>query len=75
MEKVVSSVKQFSESRASDLDLYCQGEIKESIDSIVANRHQIAHGGSPSITIARVGRYFANAKRMVQKLDELLGPS
>ena len=43
---------------------------KEAIDSILANRHQIAHGQSVGITYARVNQYYAKVVRTVEIIYE-----
>ena len=43
-----------------------EGERKDAIDSIINNRHQIAHGRNTSISVVRVGNYL---ERAVEVLD------
>ena len=44
-------------------------EIKDSIDSIVSNRHLIAHGKSVGMTFTTVNRYYGYCKTAIQILD------
>ena len=43
---------------------------KESVDSVVANRHLIVHGRSVGVTYARVKRYYDDVVEMVRIIDE-----
>ncbi len=43
---------------------------REAIDSIMANRHQIAHGRRSDISLARVVEYFAKAVRVVEFVED-----
>ena len=65
MEKILNLTRQFSQDWADSLQGNIQGEIKDSIDSIVANRHNIVHGRSVGITYARIKCYYKNAIRLI----------
>ncbi|MEH2384263.1 MAG: HEPN domain-containing protein [Nostoc sp.] len=47
-------------------------EIKDSIDSIVTNRHAIAHGKSSGIRYSTVYNYYNNVKKAVEVLDNII---
>jgi hypothetical protein len=47
-------------------------EIKNSIDSIVATRNQIAHGKSAGITYTKVSDYYENVKIAIEILDNII---
>lgn len=42
---------------------------KEAIDSIMTNRHLIAHGQRSDITLARVTDYFAKSVRVIEYIE------
>jgi hypothetical protein len=44
-----------------------------SLQSLVDARNDFAHGGSPSVTITDVLRYFEDARRILEKLDNIIG--
>lgn len=49
---------------------------KNAIDSIIANRNQIAHGGVSQISIARVKEYLEHCVEVLEFIeDQCLGPS
>lgn len=49
-------------------------DVKEAIDSLMTNRHLIAHGKSCSISVGRVAGYFHSANKAIEYLDGLLNP-
>lgn len=49
-------------------------DVKEAIDSLMANRHLIAHGKPCTISVGRVSAYFKLADKTIDFLDELLNP-
>lgn len=44
-------------------------EEKDSIDSVVANRHQIAHGQNVGVSYVRVSEWYKNVKKVVEKVS------
>jgi hypothetical protein len=47
-------------------------EIKDSIDSIVSNRHLIAHGKSVGLTFTTVYRYYGFCVQAIQILEDTI---
>ncbi|WP_414528732.1 HEPN domain-containing protein [Nodularia chucula] len=47
-------------------------EIKDSIDSVVINRHQIAHGKSVGMSYHSVSNWYKNVKKAVEILEEVI---
>ena len=45
-------------------------EQKDAIDSVVANRHLIAHGRSVSVTLARMKEYYGQVVKVIRIIDE-----
>ena len=64
-EKLCQLAGAFDGAWREDLADYLQGERKDAIDSVVANRHQIAHGQDVGITYQRIKTYFAHVKDAV----------
>lgn len=46
---------------------------KEAIDSIMANRHQIAHGQNSGITLARVSEYLTKSVHVIEFIETQCG--
>lgn len=42
---------------------------REAIDSIMQNRHQIAHGAYSGVTVARVNEYFTKAVAVLERIE------
>ena len=49
-------------------------ETKDALDSLVANRHLIAHGGSVGITYNRVETYYHHVQIVISKIVDLCDP-
>jgi len=47
-------------------------EIKDSIDTVVANRHRIAHGRSVGMTYTRISGFYNYCKTAIEVLDEII---
>jgi len=45
-------------------------EQKDAIDSVLANRHQIAHGRSVGLTMARMRQYYDDVCKALRIVDE-----
>jgi hypothetical protein len=43
---------------------------KDAIDSVVANRHQIAHGRSVGLTLARMKDFYTEVVKVITLIDE-----
>lgn len=71
MENIVGLVRLFDKNRANELENFAEGAIKESVNSIVGLRNQIAHGRPTDISVGRIGSYFDRAKKFAKKLEAL----
>lgn len=49
-----------------------RGEIKDSIDSVIANRHKIAHGKNVGITYTKISTYYNHIKKAVDILESIV---
>jgi hypothetical protein len=52
-----------------DLATYLDGERKDAIDSVVANRHQIVHGQDVGITYIRIATNYGHIRDTVSYLE------
>lgn len=68
-EKIFELVRSFSSQWEEELKAYTEGERKDAIDSIVANRHLIAHGESVGITYARIQGYYERTLQVVEFIE------
>ena len=58
-------VGSFCSSWREDLEKVTKEFIKESVDGLVGNRNQIAHGGSVGITIGSMKRQYENVVKLI----------
>jgi hypothetical protein len=52
-----------------DLEAYLEGQRKDALDSVIANRHNIAHGRSVGLTYVRIKEYYEQAQDIVAYLE------
>lgn len=76
--RILEVLSKFSQDWANDFSNQIQAtssiadEIKNSIDSVIANRHDIAHGRNVGITYTRISNYYNNIKKAVDILDTII---
>jgi hypothetical protein len=66
MEKILDLVGSFNDVWEAELRSAADGELKDSVDSIVANKNRIAHGDDVGITYVRMDRYYKNAIKVIE---------
>jgi hypothetical protein len=69
-EKILELAHSFDAAWEAELRLAAEGEPKDAIDSIVANRNNIAHGESVGITFARIRRYYESSLPLLELIDQ-----
>lgn len=47
-------------------------DMKSSLNSIISNRNNIAHGNSDSITFGNMKNHYENMKKIIQLLDRII---
>ena len=70
MPKILDLVRSFNPPWADELEKFTEGEIKDSIVSIVATRNKIAHGENVGITFTKISNYYENSVLLVEFLEE-----
>jgi len=70
MGNILDLTRAFSLQWAEELENVTEGELKESVDSIVANRHNIAHGRDSGISYARIREYYQNAIKVIELIEK-----
>lgn len=75
-EKFVSTLHCFSSKWGSQIEAFFASNpsSKTAIDSLMANRHLIAHGRPCSVSLLQVEGYFKDANLAVDFVDQLLNP-
>jgi hypothetical protein len=74
MNNICALTKMFNEEWAEQLETDTVGELKDAVDSIVANRHQIAHGNDVGITHARMKAYYERSVKVVDLIRAWCDP-
>jgi hypothetical protein len=70
-EKILQLTGDFDSSWREALEEYLEAERKDHVDSVVANRNQIAHGANVGVTYFRALAYFTSVKETVAFVDGL----
>ena len=66
MGKILELFGNFSKTWEEDLREQTEGRISDAVNSIVANRHMIAHGGKSQLSMSAVKYYYADVVHAVQ---------
>jgi hypothetical protein len=73
--KIRQLLGSFSDQWASDFDSTLLDDQKEAIDSILSNRHNIAHGRSNSISLVRVKDYYSRIQQVLEWISRRISTS
>ena len=69
MEKILDLLECFNPEWKTQLEAATQGKLSDSINSIVGNRHRIAHGESVALSMGSLRAYYDDAKVVVDLLQ------
>lgn len=69
MEDILTLAAMFNQEWRDCLEVATEGELKEAVDSIVANRNQIAHGANVGITYVVIKRYYQSVVKVVDLIE------
>ncbi len=73
MGKILEMFGAFSKTWEEDLRRSSDGRISDAVNSIVANRHMIAHGGRSQLSMSAVKGYYADVVRAVELMLRISG--
>ncbi len=73
MEGILQFVGAFSKDWAESIKSSTQGEIKDQVDSLVANRNRIAHGRDVGLSHFRLREYYRSALRVIELVEKQCG--
>ena len=71
MGNIIDLVRSFDKNRADELEKFADDGVKESVNSIVGLRNNIAHGRPTDVSVGRIVQYFEDAKKLAGKLKDL----
>jgi hypothetical protein len=74
MTKINDILKLFSSEWEDQIKDKTQGQLQEHVDSIVNNRHNIAHGKDVGITYTVISNYYKSAVAVIQIIEDILYP-
>ena len=69
MERLLTLVGIFNPDWREKLKLETEGVLKDSIDSIVANRNKIAHGENVGVTYIRMKEWYDSVIKVLELLE------
>lgn len=73
MGNMIETVALFSKTWSETLERDTAGKIKDSVDSLVVNRHLIAHGQDTGVSYVRVKTWFEDSIHAIEKLEQIVG--
>ncbi len=73
MGKIVELFGTFSKAWEAELKGETDGRILDAVNSIVANRHMIAHGGASQLSMLSLKAYYADVVRLVEIMQRICG--
>lgn len=68
--KILDLVAEFGNEYKEELAKALTEEIKDAVDSVVGNRHLIAHGNDVGIGIATMKNYYSSVVKAVEELEK-----
>lgn len=71
--KLLDLFGRFDSQWRDSLKLSLADQKKDAIDSIIANRHQIAHGGSVGLSLGRMESYYQHVRELLDDMLNLCG--
>ena len=69
-EKILKLLRSFDAEWAASLETYWEGEIKDSIGSIVGQRHLIAHGRATNVSLSRISDWKKSVVKFINFLRQ-----
>jgi hypothetical protein len=72
MNKIVDLLNGFNYEWSMRIKKYTEGQLKDSVDSVVANRNLIAHGKANSLSILRVKGYFKDCNLVINAIESVV---
>lgn len=69
MNKILDLIRDFSPTIAMNVETATEGKLKDAVDSIVQNRHQIAHGQNMGISLVTVKGYYESVVKAIEIIE------
>lgn len=72
MSNIITLLGDFSEEFKIQIESVTEGELKDAIDSVVQNRHQISHGRTIGITFVTIKEYYKRVLNVLEYIEAML---
>ena len=72
MERILQMAGIFSPAWRISIEAATTDEMKDAVDSILSNRDNIAHGGDVGLTIGTMKRYYGDALRVLELVENVV---
>ena len=69
MNKILDLLNEFDLEWKEELREFAEGDLKDAVDSVVANRHQIAHGKDTGIGFVTIKDYYDRVLKVVEEVE------
>jgi hypothetical protein len=73
MGRILELTRAFNPLWADELETATEGELKDAVNSVVANRNQIAHGRDVGITYISIKNYYEDVVKVVDLIENMCG--
>lgn len=73
MSRIIELATSFDRLWADDLAQRTAGELRDAVDSVVANRNQIAHGQNVGLSMSQLKEYYERVCRVLDLVDAQTG--
>jgi hypothetical protein len=73
MGKICEMARAFDPGWETQLRTQTEGELKDAVESIMANRHNIAHGESSGISYATIKNYYERSIKVLDMIEQQCG--
>lgn len=71
MEKIIGLTSTFEKTWGESLRDKTKGKLKDSVDSICANRNRIAHGENAGVTYVQIYNWYQDAVKVIEILENI----
>ena len=71
-DKLVTFLESFSSDWTTAFLARMNDELKSSLNSLISNRNNIAHGNTDSITFNKIKQYYDDTKKVIDILDQVI---
>lgn len=71
MSRIIEWIRSFDVGWAEKLESHTEGELRDAVDGVVANKNAIAHGRSTGISLGTIEKYYRNVIKVIDAMVNL----